>query len=131
LQCPIARLLAAGPVAAHNERLERLGDKATRGFRAGNRVVSGPRSGKKPGLVLHVNPARGGDDCPEITVVWSNTEDVVKIVQRGEDQLDSLVRYRKNYAIRTATPPHHFTYEQLRDSWCAHLSRSLSRRATH
>jgi len=130
LQCPIARLLAAGPVAAHNERLERLGDRATRGFRVGCWMVTGGRSKRQTGIVLHVN-ARGGDDCPEITVVWSNTEDVVKIVQRGEDQLDSLVRYRKNYAIRTATPPHHFTYEQLRDSWCAHLSRSLSRRATH
>ena len=114
---------------AHNKRLESLGDKATRGFRAGNRVVSGHLSGKKPGLVMHVNPARGADDDSEITVLYSDAEDVVKLVRR--DELTKLLSYRGNYTRMTKEPSYRFTYEQLRDSWCAHLSRSLSRRATH
>ena len=38
---------------------------------------------------------------PEITVLWSDAEDVVKIVQRVELV---LLGYRKNYDRRTATP---------------------------
>ena len=136
LQDALGRFINAKLVTEHNDKLENLADKATRKnlpdntrkFRAGQRVRRKLRGRSKNyyhGVVMHVN---ADGKLPQVTVLWMMHDGKLED-ERGTEYVDKaeinkLGGYRKNFTRPTKDDPQCISYEQLRDTWCAHLSLS-------
>ena len=136
LQDALARLLATAPVAARNKKLENLVQSKAKSFRVGMRLEKGRRGNvtkgqlrkKDYGIVMHVD----ADDLrrlPKVTVLWmlhgGKLEEPVSIYE-NQTRVDQLHNYRNATKLWTIEPPQCISYEQLVETWCAHLSLSLS-----
>ena len=137
LQDALARLLATVPVATHNKKLDDLlVQSKAKSFRVGMRLEKGHRGKvakgqprkKDYGIVMHVD----ADDLrrlPKVTVLWmlhgDKLEEQATLYEDHAD-IDKLHNYRNATNLWTIEPPQCISYEQLVETWCAHLSLSLS-----
>ena len=139
LQDALARLLATVPVATHNKKLDDLlVQSKAKSFRVGMRLVKGHPGKvakgqlrkKDYGIVMYVD-ADDSRKLPEVTVLWmlhgGKLEEPVSIYE-NQARVDQLRSYRNatNRWNSNTTPSQCISYEQLVDTWCAHLSLSLS-----
>ena len=137
LQDPIARFLATDLVAAHNEKLENLEPGTHKTFRVGMRLERGRRGKVKKGklrkkdhgIIMHVD-ANDVRELPGITVLWmqpdGKLDEPVSFYEPTQARVDLVHAYRNNTTRWTIEPAQCISYEQLVETWCAHLSLSLS-----
>ena len=137
LQDALARLLATAPVAARNKKLDKLVQSKPKIFRVGMRLVRGHPGNvtkgqlrkKDHGIIMHVD----ADDLrrlPKVTVLWmmhdGKLDDEGVMIFRDHADINKLHGYRNTTVQWKIEPPQCISYEQLVETWCAHLSLSLS-----